>query len=89
MLSQIAYTLKNCRMTHLGYTGIPVEVPKEVREFNMMIRPVKKATLDPPKQLIYGRTSPRPLVVGETSDSGRSAYQSLNNPYYPRYFTTN
>jgi hypothetical protein len=36
--------MKNCQMTHLGYTGIPVEVLMETREFNMMIRPIKKAT---------------------------------------------
>jgi hypothetical protein len=44
MLSKIAYTLKNYRMTYLRYTGIPIKVLKETREFNIMIRPIKKAT---------------------------------------------
>jgi hypothetical protein len=44
MLSQIVCYTKNCRMTHLRYTGIPIEVLMETREFNIMIRPIKKAT---------------------------------------------
>jgi hypothetical protein len=31
-------------MTHLGFTGVLIEVPTETREFNIIIRPVKKAT---------------------------------------------
>jgi hypothetical protein len=44
MLSKIVCHAKNYQMTHLGFTGVLIEVPTETREFNMIIRPVKKAT---------------------------------------------
>jgi hypothetical protein len=71
ILSKIACHAKNCQMTHLGFTGVPIEVPTGTREFNMMIRPVKKATQEVKEEV------------------GRGAYQSPNNPYHPRHFTTN
>jgi len=38
MLSKTACRVPRCEITHHGYTGIPMEI----REFNMMIRPVSK-----------------------------------------------
>jgi hypothetical protein len=58
-------------MTHLGFTRVLIEVPTGTREFNIMIRPIKKATQE----------------VNE--EVRRGAYQSPNNPHYPRHFTTN
>jgi hypothetical protein len=72
--------MKGCEIAHHGYTGIPLVV----REFNMMIRPVKKATQNQPEQLVYGRNTLRP----QTERTRRGAYSSPNNPHHPRHFTT-
>lgn len=83
MLSEAACTLKGCRIGHLGYTGVPMEI----REFNMMIKPVKKETTDPRERRVPNlRSTLRPLTT-----NGRGGYQttkSIANPHHPRHFTT-
>lgn len=83
MFSKTACLWKGCDIAHLGYIGVLIEI----REFNIMIRPVKKASQDPPKQSALRRNVPRSQA--ERKDTLNDNHCSPNNPHHPRHFTTN
>jgi hypothetical protein len=82
ILSKAGCPFKGCEIAYLGYTGVPIKI----REFNIMIRPAKKVSKDPPEQLIYGRTSGK--TIQQERKELRDACRLINNPNHPRHFTT-